>query len=95
MADAHHVYLMLCADGTYYCGYALDPRRRLATHNAGKGSKILRGKLPVRLAYVRRFATKGDALRFERALKACAHAHKRKLAARWRKTSSQKWRPYI
>ena len=95
MPTTHHVYLALCADGTYYCGYALDPRRRLDAHNAGKGSKILRGKLPVRLAYVRRFAAKGDALRFERTLKACAHAHKRKLAASWRKKASQKWRPYL
>lgn len=84
MADGHHVYLAACADGSYYCGYAKDPLKRLQAHNAGKGSKILRGKLPVRLAYVRRFSSKGEALRFEIELKRRSHDAKRRLARRWR-----------
>ncbi|MBV8264148.1 MAG: GIY-YIG nuclease family protein [Candidatus Eremiobacteraeota bacterium] len=80
----HHVYLVRCADGSYYCGYALDPTKRVQVHNAGKGSKILRGRLPVRLSYVRRFASKGDALRFERALKCFSHDQKRQLSLQWR-----------
>jgi putative endonuclease len=80
----HYVYLVRCADGTYYCGYALDPVRRIHLHNAGRGSKILRGKRPVRLAFVRRFATRGDALRFEIALKSSSHAEKRQLSRRWK-----------
>jgi putative endonuclease len=80
----HYVYLVRCADGTYYCGYSKDPIGRTAAHNAGKGSKILRGKLPVRLAYTRRLATKGDALRSEMALKGRSHAEKRELSRRWK-----------
>jgi len=79
----HYVYLVRCADGSYYCGYALDPAKRVAIHNAGKGSKILRGKLPVRLAYVRRFARKGDALRHEIELKALPREQKQQLARAW------------
>ncbi len=87
MPAGHWVYLLRCADGSYYCGYARDPVERVKAHNRGKGSKILRGKLPVRLAYARRLASKGDALRFEAALKLRPHAHKRLLSQRWMKSS--------
>ncbi|MBV8668788.1 MAG: GIY-YIG nuclease family protein [Candidatus Eremiobacteraeota bacterium] len=83
MRTGHHVYLVRCADGSYYCGYALDPTKRVQVHNAGKGSKILRGKLPIRLSYVRRFADKSEALRFERELKQRTHAEKDALARHW------------
>ena len=84
---SHHVYLALTRDGAYYCGYALDPKARLAAHNAGRGAKILRGKLPVVLAYVRRFASRSAALRFESGLKGRTHAYKRTLARRWQARS--------
>lgn len=79
----HYVYLAAANDGTYYCGYALDPGARLRAHNAGVGAKILRGKRPVTLAYCKRFVTKGDALRYEMALKSRNHEHKRALSRRW------------
>ena len=84
LPGGHFVYLAHCADGTYYCGYARDPIARIMAHNAGKGSKILRGKLPVRLSYTRRFARLGDALKHEAALKRRSHADKRQLCLRWR-----------
>ena len=79
----HYVYLARTPDGAYYCGYAVDPAMRVATHNRGRGAKSLRGRRPVRLAYVRRFTSKGDALRYELALKARTHAHKASLSRRW------------
>jgi putative endonuclease len=82
---AHYVYLVRCADGSFYCGYAVDVVKRIQAHNAGKGSKILRGKLPVRLAYARKFRAKSDALRHEIALKRQSHADKGDLARAWRK----------
>ena len=81
--SGHHVYLALTRDGVYYCGYAVDPEARLAVHNAGRGAKILRGKLPVILAYVRRFASKSAALQYECSLKGRTHDYKRTLARRW------------
>jgi putative endonuclease len=81
--SAHFVYLALTSDGRYYCGYSVDPASRVAAHNAGRGAKILRGKRPVRLAYSRRFTDKGDALRYEMALKAQNHGFKRALSLRW------------
>jgi putative endonuclease len=79
----HYVYLARANDGSYYCGYALDPRARLASHNRGAGAKALRGRSPVMLAYARRFADKGEALRYEIALKQRSHAYKEALSRRW------------
>ena len=79
----HYVYLARAADGSLYCGYALDPDSRVAAHNAGAGAKSLRGKRPVALAYVRRFSRKTDALRYEINLKEQSHAYKAALARQW------------
>ncbi|HLW36842.1 MAG TPA: GIY-YIG nuclease family protein, partial [Candidatus Eremiobacteraceae bacterium] len=72
-------------DGSLYCGYARDPDARVALHNAGRGSRILRGKLPVRLVYLRRLSSAGAALKFEIQLKKQSHAQKLSLSARWQK----------
>jgi putative endonuclease len=79
----HYVYLARANDGSYYCGYALDPRARLASHNRGAGAKALRGRSPVVLAYAKRFADKGEALRYEIALKQRSHAYKEALSRHW------------
>ena len=38
----YYVYLLLCADGSYYCGSTNDPEKRLQAHNAGRGAKYTR-----------------------------------------------------
>ena len=35
-----HMYVVECADGTFYTGYTTDVERRLKTHNSGKGANI-------------------------------------------------------
>ncbi|MEB3196948.1 MAG: GIY-YIG nuclease family protein [Candidatus Sericytochromatia bacterium] len=45
----HWMYVLLCADGTLYTGYTTDVARRLAVHQAGKGARYTRSRLPVRL----------------------------------------------
>ena len=45
------VYILRCADGTFYIGTAKDVQARLAVHNAGKGAKYTRPRLPVRVVY--------------------------------------------
>ncbi len=46
-----YVYLLRCADDTLYTGWTNDIARRLARHQAGRGAKYTRARLPVRLAY--------------------------------------------
>ena len=78
------MYLVQCSDGTFYCGYAVDPLKRVQAHNEGKGAKILRGKVPVQLTFTRWFRTKGDALRMELSLKRRTHEEKRALSRGWK-----------
>ncbi len=47
----YFVYLLRCADGTLYGGWTTDLKKRLSTHNAGKGAKYTRSRLPVELVY--------------------------------------------
>lgn len=63
------VYLLKCSDGSYYCGITLDLKRRVKEHNAGKGSKYTRGRVPVKVVTQSGFYTHGDALRLEKKVK--------------------------
>ena len=49
----HFVYIVRCADGTLYTGYARDPRARERAHNSGRGAKYTAGRRPVLLVYPR------------------------------------------
>jgi len=66
---SHFVYIVRCRDGSLYTGSAIDPVARTDAHNAGRGAKFTRGRLPVRLVYTEPCASLGDALRRELELK--------------------------
>ena len=50
-ARAAFIYIVECADGTLYTGWTWDLVARLKRHNAGKGAKYTRARLPVTLVY--------------------------------------------
>lgn len=56
------VYLLKCADGTYYCGATNNLEKRLTAHNEGKGAKYTCGRRPVRFKACLGGLTKGEAL---------------------------------
>lgn len=57
---------MQCADGTYYCGVTNDLDKRLAAHNAGKGARYTRSRLPVEVVvFSGNCLTKSAALKAE------------------------------
>lgn len=76
-----YVYIVQCADGTYYTGWTNDLTRRLAAHNSGRGAKYTRGRGPVRLVFSEIFADKGEALGYEAALKKLSRIQKQNLIA--------------
>ena len=76
-----YVYILRCADGTLYTGYTDDPERRARVHNAGKGAKYTRSRLPVELVYREALADKSSALRREREIKGLTRAQKLALIA--------------
>lgn len=45
------VYILRCADRTFYIGTAKHVQARLAVHNAGKGAKYTKPRRPVRIVY--------------------------------------------
>ena len=65
------MYVLLCKDQTFYTGYTVDLKKRIATHNAGKGAKYTRVRTPVTLLYAKEFATKQEAMKAEAAFKKC------------------------
>jgi putative endonuclease len=77
----HFVYIVRCADGTLYTGYARDPVERAKAHNAGRGARYTSGRRPVVLVHAESFETKSAALRREHRLKKCTRAEKEALIA--------------
>ena len=64
-----YLYILQCKDKSLYTGVTLDIGRRIAEHRFGKGSKYLRGRLPVKLVYQESCRNKSCALRREAQIK--------------------------
>jgi len=78
-----HVYIVVCADGTYYTGSTGDLKKRIELHNKGRGAKYLRGKRPVELVYARPYRYYKSALNAEREIKKLTRAKKESLTGEW------------
>jgi putative endonuclease len=72
----HFVYIVRCADGTLYTGYARDPRARERAHNSARGAKYTAGRRPVRLVYREAFQSLRKALAREYVVKQLNRAQK-------------------
>lgn len=81
----NYTYMVRCADGTLYTGWTTDVERRVQCHNAGKGAKYTRPRLPVELVYFETFETKEEAMRREAAIKKLSKERKELLVAQWKK----------
>ena len=83
------VYMLRCRDGSLYTGITRDLDARLAAHNAGKGAKYTRARLPVTVAWKRGRQPPTDARRLEYALKRLSRDEKLALVegdtALWRR----------
>lgn len=79
------VYILRCADGTLYTGIAKDVEKRLAQHESGRGSKYLRGRLPLKVAYREKLPDRGGALQREAAIKKLPREEKQKLTRKAKK----------
>ena len=75
----HYVYIVRCADGTLYSGYARDPQAREQVHNSGKGARYTAGRRPVCLVYSQACASRGEALSREHYLKRLSRREKEAL----------------
>lgn len=79
--SGNYVYILKCNDGTFYTGWTTDLEHRLAVHNAGKGAKYTRCRLPVEMVYHESFDNKREAMRREAAIKKMRRREKEGLIA--------------
>jgi putative endonuclease len=73
------VYIVRCSDGTLYTGWAVDVAARVKAHNAGRGAKYTRTRLPVKLVYSEELPTRAEAMKRERQIKRYPKAKKLEL----------------
>lgn len=63
------VYILECADGSFYTGHTNDIDSRLKLHQSGKGARYVRSRLPCRLVYARPYRYFKTAFAEERRIK--------------------------
>ena len=85
----NYVYILKCADNSLYTGYTNNIKNRLHIHNAGKGAKYTRSRLPVELVYFELFVTKVEAMKREYEIKQMSRADKIKLLESFNKKEIQ------
>jgi predicted GIY-YIG superfamily endonuclease len=67
---SHHVYVLKCADGSYYTGATSALTRRLWEHETGADPKSYTfTRRPVELMWAEETSSKEEALTFERQIK--------------------------
>jgi putative endonuclease len=78
--ENYFVYMLLCADNSFYVGITNDPNRRFAEHNLGADRDCYTyERRPVRLVHCSGFHEVLDAIRWEKQLKGWSRAKKRAL----------------
>ncbi|MBQ6288810.1 MAG: GIY-YIG nuclease family protein [Clostridia bacterium] len=75
----NYVYMLRCRDDSLYCGWTTDLESRIVQHNAGKGAKYTRSRLPVKLVYFEMYEDRHEALSREWHLKHMKREEKLKL----------------
>jgi putative endonuclease len=80
--NPYSVYILECADGTYYTGITTDLARRIDEHNhSDKGARYTRARRPVVLRYHEACVDKSHALKREIAIKRLTRTAKTHLIA--------------
>ena len=76
-----YMYILLCADGSYYVGSTIDLPRRVWQHNEGEGSIYTRQRRrrPVELVYAEEYARIQDAFLREKQVQGWGRAKREAL----------------
>jgi predicted GIY-YIG superfamily endonuclease len=82
MPEIFYVYILHCADGTYYTGYSGNLARRFKQHQSGSIPRAYtKSRRPVKLVWAGEFATKDDARAYEKKMKSWSTLRQEKLIA--------------
>jgi putative endonuclease len=75
-----YVYILKCADESYYVGITNDVEFRVAQHNSGRSeTAYTNSRLPVELVYVEQYADYNLAIAREKQIKGWTRAKKKAL----------------
>ena len=77
-----YVYILKCADGSYYTGHTDDLDVRIAAHHQGLIPGYTRKRRPVQFVFAQDFPSRIDALERERQIKKWTRAKREALIAR-------------
>jgi len=77
-----HMYILECADGTYYTGSTWHLKKRIQEHQNGEGANYTSCRRPVALAYCEQFDRVEDAFNREKQVQRWSHAKKKALIER-------------
>jgi putative endonuclease len=75
---SNYMYILKCADGSFYTGSTKDLDRRIAQHQAGEGANHTSKHLPVELVYYEEYSRIDWA--FEREKQVQGWSRKKKIA---------------
>jgi predicted GIY-YIG superfamily endonuclease len=73
------IYILECADGSYYTGHTDNLEKRMAEHDKGSFKNYTSNRLPVKLVFCDEFSTRDDAFARERQIKGWSHQKKQAL----------------
>lgn len=86
------VYMLRCADDSYYVGHTDDLERRIASHQAGEIDGYTKQHGPVELVWSQETTTRAEALEAERRIKGWARAKKEALIrGDWKAIERHAW----
>ncbi|KAB1069359.1 GIY-YIG nuclease family protein [Tamlana haliotis] len=74
-----YLYILECADGTYYTGSTKNLEVRLNQHQSGVGANYTKTRMPIRLVFQQYFMNIADAFLYEKKIQKWSQAKKRAL----------------
>jgi predicted GIY-YIG superfamily endonuclease/uncharacterized OB-fold protein len=76
-----YVYILRCADASYYVGHTDSLETRVSAHEKGEIPGFTRTRRPIRLVFADEFAARDEAIQRERQIKGWSRAKKEALIA--------------
>lgn len=77
-----YVYILECADGSYYTGSTIDISLRIQQHQNGHGANHTKKRLPIKLVYLEEFTRIDDAFYREKQIQGWSRKKKMTLIKR-------------
>jgi putative endonuclease len=76
----YYLYILRCADQTFYTGITVELLRRVNEHNdSALGARYTRGRRPVELVFSKKFPNRSSALKEEFRIKRLSREQKLKI----------------